>query len=110
MGQAHDSIDDKETTSWTSEGSSEKFWIQCDLPKSAAVNQAVLKLAGSRTKPYALAISVDGKIVFSGTTGKNLGYATLDFKPTRGKSVRIATIGKGALSIVVVENYAPLEG
>jgi hypothetical protein len=55
-----------------------------------------MKVAGHRSKNYPIIISVDDKVVYTGATERSLGYVTIQFKPTRGKSVKIALRGKSS--------------
>ena len=90
---AQNSFDDNEATDWTSDGKKETAWIKYDLAKTANVNQVVLKLVGWRTQSYPLKISVDDKVVYTGNTARSLGYVTINFAPTNGKSVKIELTG-----------------
>ncbi len=87
------SFDDNETTDWTSDGTKETAWIKYDLAKTANINQVVLKLVGWRTQSYPLKISVDDKVVYTGNSPRSLGYVTINFAPTNGKSVKIELTG-----------------
>ena len=87
------SFDDNETTSWTSDGKAETAWIKYDLVKTAKINQVVLKLVGWRTQSYPLKISVDDKVVYTGNSPRSLGYVTINFAPTSGKTVKIELTG-----------------
>lgn len=92
--KAKNSFDDNETTDWTSDGGKpESTWIKYDLAKPASVNQVVLKLIGWRTQSYPIRILVDDKIVYTGNTTRNLGYFTINFPPTIGRSVKIELTG-----------------
>ena len=135
--KAKASFDDNEITDWSSDGTAANGWIKYDLANAANVNQVVLKLVGWRTQSYPLQISVDNKIVFTGNTPRSLGYVTLNFAPTLGKTVKIELTGdannrdafgniveiqgapdaqsaankggKSILGIVEAEIYAPLK-
>ena len=91
--EAKMSFDDDETTSWTSDGKPENAWIKYDLKQTAKINQVVLKLVGWRTQSYPLKISVDDKVVYTGNSPRSLGYVTISFAPTLGKSVKIELTG-----------------
>lgn len=91
--KARNSFDDDERTQWTSDGKPETAWIKYELARSAKVNQVVMKVVGWRTQSYPVKISVDDKVVFIGNTPRTLGYITLSFNPTIGKSVKIELIG-----------------
>lgn len=136
--KAKNSFDDNETTDWASDGKPENAWIKYDLAKTTDINEVVLKLVGWRTQSYPIQISVDDKIVFTGNTPRSLGYVTIGFPPTVGKSVKIELTGnadnrdafgniieipgtpdaqssagkggsKNTLGIVEAEIYAPIE-
>jgi hypothetical protein len=94
--RAKNCIDDNETTSWTSDGQPGTAWIKYELAKPATIDQVVMKLVGWRTQSYPIRILVDDKTVFSGQTPRSLGYVTLSFPPTAGKSVRIELIGNAS--------------
>jgi beta-galactosidase len=90
---AQKSVDDNETTNWTSDGKPDTAWIKFDFDKASQINQVVLKVVGWRTQSYPIRILVDEKAVFSGLTPRSLGYITLNIPPTLGKSVRIELTG-----------------
>jgi hypothetical protein len=91
--KAGNSVDDDETTDWTSNGTLAGSWIEYELAASSTIDQVVLKLVGWRTQSYPIKISVDGRVVFTGTTPRSLGYVTISFPPVIGKSVRIELTG-----------------
>ncbi|HEY1685025.1 MAG TPA: DUF4982 domain-containing protein [Tepidisphaeraceae bacterium] len=130
------SFDDDETTSWHSIGRIENAWIQYDLAKPAPMNEVTLKMGAFRTRSYPIAIKVNGKEVYRGSTPRSLGYVTLPFPAALGSSLRIELIGKptdggdfnltevadqknlyvtgqppksGALQIIEAEIYGPLK-
>ncbi len=90
------SFDDNELSDWVSDGNLETAWIKYDLAQPATIDQAVLKLVGWRTQTYPLRISIDDKVVFTGTTQRSLGYVTLSFPPTRGRSIKIELSGEAS--------------
>jgi len=45
---------------------------------------------------YPLKITVEDKIVYTGTTPRSLGYITIAFPPTTGKTVKIELAGEAA--------------
>jgi len=96
LEQAKNSLDDNELTDWTSDGKAENAWVKYDLAQTANVSQVVLKFIGWRTNSYPIQISVDDKIVFTGNSPRSLGYVTLSFPPTTGKSVKIALTGNAS--------------
>jgi hypothetical protein len=87
------SNDDNEATSWTSSGGTKNAWIRYDLANPTAVSEITMKLTGWRSKSYPIQIYVDHTKVFEGDTPKSLGYVTLPFTPTPGKSVTIKLTG-----------------
>jgi hypothetical protein len=127
-------IDDNESTSWSSEGKASNAWIEYELPAATTVSEVTLKLAQWRTRSYPLRVTVDGHEAYTGVTPPSLGYVTLPLKPTVGKVVRIQLTGdakssealeltevtgkqnidegkprngRGALGIVEAELYGP---
>ncbi len=133
---ANKTFDDDEITSWSNDGKLSTAWIRYELARPAQVSEVTLKLGGWRTKMYPVRLYVDDKKVYQGITPANLGYVTLQFPPTPGKSLKIeltgnavnsgtfgtitevadpkntATVGdtkaKGTLSIVEAEIYEPV--
>lgn len=93
---ARNTTDDNELSDWSSDGRTENAWIRYELAKPVKIDQVVLKLMGWRTLQYPLKISVDDKVVFTGTTARSLGYVTISFPPTTGKSVKIELAGEAA--------------
>jgi hypothetical protein len=85
------SYDDNELTQWSYD-KNDTAMIEYELEREANINQVVIKLAGWRSKKYPIRISVNNKKVFEGLTPLNLGYATLNFAPTKGKKVQIELI------------------
>jgi beta-galactosidase len=130
-------FDDNEVTDWSNDERLGTAWIKYELQRSARISEVTLKLGGWRTRRYPLRISVDHKVVFTGVTPQSLGYVTITFTPTEGRSLKIeltggaetvdafgnivelaepktaATTGgsgdaKGKLNIVEIEIYEPL--
>ena len=93
---AKNSFDDNELSDWMSDGKAENAWIKYEFAKTEKINQVVLKLIGWRTNSYPIQISVDEKQVFLGTTPRSLGYVTLSFPETSGKSVTIKLNGEAS--------------
>jgi beta-galactosidase len=89
------SIDDDETTTWTSGVESGAAWIEFTLARIARLTEITARLPRWRSKTYPISIQIDGNEVFRGTTPTSLGYITLPLKPVDGKVVRIQLIGKG---------------
>jgi hypothetical protein len=91
---ARNSIDDIELTDWTSDGKAENAWIGYEFSNPVTVDQVVLKLVGWRTQVYPIKVSVDEKVVFTGTTSRSLGYVTLNLAQTTGKFIKIELAGE----------------
>jgi beta-galactosidase len=111
-GEAANTIDDDETTKWTSkpgEGAS----ITYKLARPAELREVELKLTGWRERSYPLRVFVDGEEVYRGVTPKSLGYVVLPLKPRKGSSVRIAMDGAvdegGAIQLSEVANQANVD-
>ena len=106
------SIDDDETTAWTSNAGDGKPEISYRLAHPARLSEVVLKLTGWRERSYPLRVYVDGQEVWSGLTPKSLGYVTLPLasQATPGQEVRIVLAGKaqegGAMQLSEVANQA----
>jgi hypothetical protein len=94
--KANNSLDDNELSEWKSDGKAENAWIKYEFAESKSINQVVLKLVGWRTQSYPIQILVDDKQVFLGNTPRTLGYVTLSFPATSGKSVTIKLNGEAS--------------
>jgi beta-galactosidase len=109
---ANKSIDDDETTKWTSSGGSGAA-ITYTLAHPASLREIDLKLAGWRENSYPLRVFVDEEEVWHGTTPKSLGYVTLALKPKQGSRVRIVLDGAvdqtGAIKLTEVANQANVD-
>jgi len=90
------SFDDNEVTDWSSDGKPETAWIRYELSKADTIDQVVMKLVGWRTQSYPIKISIDDKVVFTGLTSRSLGYVTIKFPPTVGKSIKIGLSGEAS--------------
>ncbi len=99
------SIDDDETSAWSSTGSVAEAWIEYQLARPARIAEVTLKLTGWRDRTYPIAIAVDGREVFRGTTPRSFGYVTLPLAATSGGRVRIslASTGDGASPVQATE-------
>jgi beta-galactosidase len=86
-------LDDNELTRWTSGQRKENAWITYHFGKPELINQVCLKLDRWRTNTYPITLSVGNKVVWSGKTGRSLGYVTLDFEPVEATSLTIALEG-----------------
>jgi beta-galactosidase len=106
------SIDDDETTKWTSSAGAGAA-ITYTLARAAELREIDLKLAGWRENSYPLRVFVDGEEVYGGTTPKSLGYVTLPLKPKKGSQVRIVMEGAvdqaGAIKLTEVANQANVD-
>ncbi|KAL5384314.1 hypothetical protein DPSP01_005461 [Paraphaeosphaeria sporulosa] len=102
------SYDDNEYSTWSSSGSATNSTITYELAKTSNVEQVVLKLSNFRTKQYPLTVKVDDVEVWSGTTATSLGYVTLKFEGTKGKSVSLVRRGTGEIGITEAEIYAAI--
>jgi len=108
-------IDDDETTSWTSGAKADERWISYRLEHPATLTAASFKLSGWRERSYPMRITVDGQEVWAGDTPKSLGYVTLPLKPVQGSTVKVeltgATIDSDALKLnEVAPNAVPDTG
>ncbi len=87
------SHDDNETTAWTSDGKPDGAWIEYTFARLETPEALSLKLTGWRLRAYPIRVTVDGQVVYEGTTPKSLGYVDIDLKPVMGKSLRISLVG-----------------
>ena len=87
------SYDDNELTSWSNDGNMATAWIKYDFAEPATVSEVVMKLSRWRTTSYSIRISVDDKEVYRGDTARSLGYVTIPFEATAGKSLTVALQG-----------------
>lgn len=94
--KANNSFDDNELSDWSSDGKAENAWIKYEFEKEEKINQVVLKFIGWRTNSYPIQILIDEKEVFLGTTPRSLGYVTLSFPETSGKSLTIKLNGEAS--------------
>jgi beta-galactosidase len=111
------SIDDDETTSWSSMAGDGKAGgaaaITYRLAQKTTLTEIELKLAGWRDRRYPLRVLVDGEAVYEGVTPTSLGYVVLPLKPRSGSAVRIELTGAadegGAIKMTEVANQANAE-
>ncbi len=94
--KAPNTFDDNEMTDWASDGKPENAWIKYELTGPNNIDQIVLKPIGWRTQSYPVRISIDDKVVFTGVTPRSLGYVTIKFPPTFGKSIKIELSGEAS--------------
>jgi hypothetical protein len=103
------SIDDDETTAWTSKPGAAPE-ITYTLARPARLSEVVLKLTGWRERSYPLKVYVDGREAWSGATPTSLGYVTLPLAPVDGRTVRIVLAGTaeegGGMRLTEVANQA----
>jgi hypothetical protein len=103
------SIDDDETTAWTSKPGAAPE-ITYTLARPARLSEVVLKLTGWRERSYPLKVYVDGREAWSGATPTSLGYVTLPLAPVEGRTVRIVLAGTadegGGMRLTEVANQA----
>lgn len=85
--------DDEDKTGWSNDGNLETAWIAFNLEREAMISSIDMKLSGFRTKVYSISVKVGDVEVFRGKTQRNLGYNTIEFKATRGKTVRVSLVG-----------------
>jgi hypothetical protein len=86
------SFDDNEITAWSNDGKLATAWIKYDLARAAVIDEVTFKLGGWRTRSYPIRISIDDKVVFTGETTRSLGYVTISFPPTVGRTLKIQLI------------------
>ena len=105
-GNLTNSIDDNETTSWTSGSASGQNWIQFTLVRTALVSQVVMKFGSPPHGVYPVSIQVNGTTLYNATTPGTLGYVPIDLTPpTRGNTVRISGTTSSSFPIEEVEFY-----
>ena len=92
--RAVNSYDDNELSEWTNDGRVSTGWIKYNLEREAELSAVCVKLSGWRMRSYPIKVYVDDKEVWSGETQRSLGYVTLEFEPTQGKSVTIKLVGE----------------
>jgi beta-galactosidase len=78
------SYDDNESTSWSSDGRLSTAWIEYTLAEPSIPFQLDLKVNAFRTRRYPLRVTLDGTILYEGTTPNSLGYVTI---PLQAKGV-----------------------
>ena len=95
-GEAANSHDDDETTTWSSDGTPANAWIDYHFAGPARPCRLSLKLTGWRLRSYPLRVTLDGRTVYRGVTAKSLGYVELPLTPRTGTTLRIALTGPTA--------------
>jgi beta-galactosidase len=96
------SVDDDETTRWTSQAGDTQPAITYQLARRAPIMEVSLKMGGWRERSYPLVIEVDGKPVFRGPSPTSLGYVTLPLEANSGGDVRIRLEGEAGDSKAMV--------
>ena len=91
--QAFKTMDDNETTAWSSDGKIVNAWIRYDFERPANVGAVTMKLSGWRTTMNPVRILVDERVVFAGDTPRSLGYVTFSFPAVTGRSLKIELTG-----------------
>jgi hypothetical protein len=91
--QGVEALDDNEETYWSSDGRLDNAWIRFDLSEPQLICQVGLKVRSHRTTSYPIRVAVDGRARWSGSVGRTLGYDTIRFEPTQGRSVMIMLAG-----------------
>ncbi|WP_114781811.1 glycoside hydrolase family 2 protein [Botryobacter ruber] len=81
--------DDNELSDWVNDGQVSTAWVKYELEKEAPVSEITLKVNNFRSRTYPIRILVDDKEVFRGSTEKTLGYYTIPFTPTKGKTLTV---------------------
>jgi len=94
--KAEMSYDDNELSDWFNDGNLATAWINYTLDRSAPISEVTLKMNNFRTRSYPLRITVDGKEVYRDSTQRSLGYCTVRFQPTVGKSLKIELLDSKA--------------
>jgi hypothetical protein len=90
---ANASIDDDESTTWSSGGSLGDAWIKYTLHQPAVVSEVVMRLSSWRSRSYPIRILVDDQEVFTGATPRSLGYVTVPVTPMKVTAVTVQLIG-----------------
>jgi len=91
--RAANTVDDDETTDWSSDGTLSSAWINYSFKDPVTINEVVAKFVSWRTQSYPIRIWVDDKVVFSGSTERSLGYVTISFPPVNGRKLKIELVG-----------------
>ena len=70
--KATNTLDDDETTDWSSDGVLSSAWINYSFKDPVTFSEVVAKFVSWRTQSYPIRVWVDDKIVFSGSTERSL--------------------------------------
>jgi beta-galactosidase len=92
------SHDDDESTSWSNDGLISNAWIEYVFARPSAPGEMDIKLNAFRTRRYPLRVTLDGALLYEGTTPTSLGYVTIPFQqhaghPVMGTHLRITLTG-----------------
>ena len=90
---AFKSHDDNEASAWTSDGKPENSWIEYTFEHPDTVSRLSLKLVGWRLRTYPIRVTLDGALIYEGSTLKSLGYINLPVTPVTGQHLRISLTG-----------------
>jgi hypothetical protein len=81
------SHDDNEKTSWSNDGNLSTAWIEYTFTQPSTPTEMDIKLNAFRTRRYPLRITLDGTVVYEGTTPTSLGYVTIPLRTAAGHSI-----------------------
>jgi beta-galactosidase len=108
------SFDDDDYTSWVNDGVLANAWIKYTFDKLHPISEVTMKLNGWRSKKYPIKILVDNKVVYTGITPQSLGYVTIAFATTNGRSLTVqlvaANTNKDAFGLVEVNGHKDDDG
>lgn len=91
------SFDDNELSEWKNDGRLNTAWITYNLERKAEIDEICLKLTGWRSRSYPLDIFAEDKLIWSGETGKSLGYVHLEIEnPVRTNQITIRLRGSAS--------------
>ncbi|MBQ8674045.1 MAG: DUF4982 domain-containing protein [Bacteroides sp.] len=77
---AANSFDDNELSEWRNDGHLTTGWITYTLERRALVDDICLKLTGWRQRSYPIEVYAGSTLIWSGNTGKSLGYIHLEIE------------------------------
>ncbi len=76
---------------WAPKPDDEKPWVKIDLPKTASIHKVILYTPEQRLETASLTIGANEL----GTANRNGGKLTFEFKPIKGKEVRVEILKTG---------------
>ncbi|GAB3028265.1 DUF4982 domain-containing protein [Niabella terrae] len=91
--QVKASYDDNELSDWANDGQLRTAWVEYEFGAETQVDEIVLKLNNFRSRSYPLRITMDGRLLFEGSTATSLGYCTIPCQPGKGRRLRIQLTG-----------------